>query len=166
MPPWEPFAVACRWRKPDWVSGRPFRDTLPPVDGHGVEWHEHAFERGLGWRLNVRSLLAWEKTEQLVLGRVPVGELHMWSAATLDDWRRFAGSPVVPRLRKVHFVASPIEPLRVLRDTPAALGISDIYLARASGPGMPFVVEDLLRRRSAMSPADCTFTWATKRSMT
>jgi uncharacterized protein (TIGR02996 family) len=144
-PPWEPFAVAYRWRKPDWVSGRPFRDTLPPVDCHGVEWHENAFERGLGWRLNVRSLLAWEKTEQVMLGRAPVGELHLWSAATLDDWRRFASSPVVPQLRKVHFVASPIEPLRVLRETPAALGITDIYLERASGPGMPFVVEDLLR---------------------
>jgi uncharacterized protein (TIGR02996 family) len=144
-PLWEPFAVAFRWRKSDWVSGRPFRDSLPPVDGHGVEWHENAFRRGLGWRLNIRSLVAWEKTEPIVLGRAPVGEVDLWHAATLDDWRRFAASQVVPRLRKVHFVASPIEPLRVLRDTPAALGITDIYLERASGPGMPFVVEDLLR---------------------
>ena len=113
-PPWEPFAVLCRWRKRDWVSGRPLRDTLPPVDGHGVEWHENAFERGLGWRLNVRSLLAWEKTEQVMLGRVPVGELHLWSAATLDDWRR-CRFPVVPQLRKVHFVASPIGRLRASR---------------------------------------------------
>lgn len=143
--PWEPFAVYCRWRKPDWVSGRPFRDLLPPVDGHGVEWNVNAFRRGLGWRLNVRSLVAWEKTESVVLSRAPVGELDLWSAATLDDWRRFAGSPVVPHLRTVHFVASPIEPLRVLRDTPAALGITDIYFERASGPGLPFVVEDLLR---------------------
>jgi uncharacterized protein (TIGR02996 family) len=144
-PPWEPFAVFCKWRKPEWLSGKPFRDTLPPVDGFHVEWHDNAFQRGLGWRLNVRSLIAWEQTEKRVLGRAPVGALHLWSAATLDDWRRFAASPIVRQLRKVHFVASPIEPLRVLRDTPAALGITDLYFERASGPGMPFVVEDLLR---------------------
>lgn len=144
-PPWEPFAVFCKWRKPEWVSGKPFRDTLPPVDGFHVEWHENAFQRGLGWRLNLRSLVAWEQFEKLVLGRAPVGEVHLWSAATLDDWRRFAASPVVSQLRKVHFVASPIEPLSVLRDTPAALGITDLYFERASGQGMSFVVEDLLR---------------------
>src|SRR5262249_37019060 len=58
--------------------------------------------------------------------------------------RRFAASPVVSRLRRVHFMTRPIEPLRVLRDTPAALGVADIFFDRASGAGMPFVVEELL----------------------
>ena len=143
-PPWEPFAVFCKWRRPDWAVGKPFRDTLPPVDGNGVEWSAEAFQRGLGWRLNVRSLIAWEQQEARVLKFAPVGAMHLWSAATFDDWWRFAESPVVPRLREVHFVTSPNEPLRLLRVNPAALGITDLYLERSSGPGIMFVVEDLL----------------------
>jgi uncharacterized protein (TIGR02996 family) len=143
-PPWEPFAVLCRWRRPDWLTGQPFRHTLPPVDGSGVEWHPEAFRRGLGWRLNVKQLIAWEQQEAQVLGRAPVGEMHLWSAATLDQWRAFAASPVVSRLRKLHLMTSPSEPLLVLRDTPEALGITDIYFDRSTGAGMPFVVEELL----------------------
>lgn len=142
--PWEPFAVLCRWRQRDWLSGKPFRRSLPPVDGFHVEWHEQAFRRGLGWRLNVRSLVAWEQTERAILGRAPVGAMHLWSAATLDDWRRFAASQLVRNLREVHLVASPIEPLRALRESPAVPPITDIYFERASGAGIPFVVEDLL----------------------
>ena len=143
-PSWEPLAVAYRWRKPEWVSGKPFRCTLPPVDGFHVEWPEHAFRRGLGWRLNIRSLVSWDETEKRLLGRAPVGEVHLWSAATFDDWRRFAGSPLIRQLRTVRFVATPNEPLRVLRDTAAALGITDLYFDRSSGAGMSFVIEDLL----------------------
>lgn len=143
-PEWEPFAVMCRRRRPDWAVGTPFRPTLPRVDGFHVEWHPVAFRRGLGHHLNVRSLVAWEQTEARVLGRAPVGEMHLWTA-TLDDWVRFAASPVVPRLRTLHFVNSPIEPLRVLRDLPAALGVRDIHFERAGGAGMPVVVEDLFR---------------------
>jgi uncharacterized protein (TIGR02996 family) len=142
-PPWEPFAVLCKWRRPDWFTGRPFRHTLPPVDGRGVEWHPEAFRRGFGWRLNVRSLVAWEQEESAVVGRAPVGEIYLWTAP-LDDWIRFAASPVVGKLRRLHFMNNPIEPMRVLRDTPEALGITDVHFERASGAGMPFVVEDLL----------------------
>lgn len=142
-PAWEPFAVACRWRRPDLVTGKPFRHTLPAVDGFHVEWHPAAFRRGLGHRLNVRSLVAWEQTEARVLDRAPVGEMHLW-AATLDDWLRFASSPVVSRLRALHLVNSPIEPLRVLRDRPEALGVADIHFERAGGAGIPFVVEELV----------------------
>ena len=126
------------------ASGKSFRETLPPVDGNGVEWHGEAFQRGLGWRLNARSLVAWVQQEARVLESAPVGAMHLYSAATIDDWRRFAQSPVVPRLREVHLVTSPIEPLRMLRNHPAALGITDLYFERSSGPGIPFVVEDLL----------------------
>jgi uncharacterized protein (TIGR02996 family) len=144
-PAWEPFAVYCKWRKPHWMSGKPFRDSLPPVDGFHIEWPADAFRRGLGWRLNVRSLVVWDEAEVRLDGRVPVGEMYLWSAATLDDWRRFATSPLVRSLRKVHFVASPNEALRILRETPAALGITDLFFERASGAGMPFVIDDLLR---------------------
>jgi uncharacterized protein (TIGR02996 family) len=142
-PAWEPFAVLCRWRRREWLSGWPFRRFLPPLAGSSVEWHEQAFRRGLGWRLNVRSLLAWEQLSGGVLNRAPVGEMHLWGAPLLEQWQSFAASPVVSRLRKVHLMANPIEPLRVLRDSPAALGITDVYFERASGAGMPFVVEEL-----------------------
>ena len=143
-PAWEPFAVFCRWRRPDWATGKLFRATLPPVDGFQLEWPAEPFRRGFGWWLNVRSLLAWEQLSPSILGRVPVGEMYLWTA-TLDQWRAFAASPVVPHLRRVHFMTNPIEPMRVLRETPAALGIADIHFERSSGAGMPVVVEDLMR---------------------
>jgi uncharacterized protein (TIGR02996 family) len=142
-PAWEPFAVLCKWRRSDWLSGKPFRHTLPAVDGFHIEWHPEAFSRGFGWRLNVRSLVAWEQQETQLLNRAPVGEMHLWGA-TLDDWRRFAASPVVRQLRRLRFVSSPIEPLRVLRENPQALGITELFFDRASGAGMPEVVEDLV----------------------
>jgi len=145
-PAWEPFAVLCKWRRLDWFAGIPFRSALPPVDGFQLEWHPQAFRRGLGSRLNVRSLVAWDQVSPALLDRAPLGELHLW-AATLDDWQRFAESPVLPRLRKLHFVNSPIEPLRVLRDVPEVLGITDLYFDRASGAGMPVVIEELLQSR-------------------
>jgi uncharacterized protein (TIGR02996 family) len=143
-PAWEPLSVLCRWRRPDWFTGQPFRHTLMPVDGFHLEWHSAAFRRGLGWRLNVRSFAAWEQNLPALLGRVPVGELQLWGA-TLDDWRKFAASPIVPRLRRIHFVTSPIEPLLVLRDNPSASGITDIFFERASGAGMPVVIEELMQ---------------------
>jgi uncharacterized protein (TIGR02996 family) len=142
-PAWEPFAVLCKWRRPDWLSGRSFRDTLPRVDGFHLEWHAEAFRRGFGWRLNIRTLLAWEQFGSQLVDCVPLGELHLWKAP-LDDWRRFAASPIVPRLRRVHFAVSPIEPLIALRHNPAACQISDLYFNQASGTGMPELVEDLL----------------------
>jgi uncharacterized protein (TIGR02996 family) len=143
-PSWEPFAVLCRWRRREWLTGAPFRSTLPPVDGFHTEWHEEAFHRGLGWRLNVRSLVAWTQAERAILGRAPVGAMQLWDAATLDDWRRFASSPLMRNLGEVHLVASPIEQLRALRESPVSPPITDVFIERASGAGIAFVVEDLL----------------------
>ena len=143
-PVWEPFSVFCKWRRTDWYTGNPFRNTLPHVDGYNVAWHPEAFRRGLGWRLNIRSLIAWEKAELHVLNSAPVGELHLWNSETLDHWRQFAASPVVSRLRTLHVESNPIEPLRELRNNPRALGITDLFFDRATGAGMPEVVEDLL----------------------
>src|SRR3954471_965343 len=50
-PAWEPFAVHCRWRQRDWVTGQPFRPTLPHTDGFHVEWHQLPFRRGLGYQM-------------------------------------------------------------------------------------------------------------------
>jgi uncharacterized protein (TIGR02996 family) len=143
-PAWEPFAAYCRWRRPDWVAGRPFRDTLPAVGEFHVEWPDEPFRRGLGWFLNIRSLIAWERVAGRVLARAPVGAVRLWGAALLDEWREFAASPLVPRLRRVHLAVSPNEPLRALRDAPAAAGIADVSFERTSGAGMSFVVEELL----------------------
>jgi uncharacterized protein (TIGR02996 family) len=142
-PVWEPLAVACRWRHPDWVKGHTFRNTLPPLDGFKLEWPAMPFHRGFGYRLNIRSVVDWAEQEADIVGRVPVGELSLWTA-TWDQWRTFAASPLVAQLRQVHFMTNPIEPLRVLRETPAAQGIRDIYFERSSGAGMPMVVADLL----------------------
>ncbi len=143
-PPWEPYAVMCKWRQPHLISGKLFRQTLPSVDGHHVAWPHEPFRRGLGWRLNVASPGVWEQTEPKILGRAPVGEMHL-HGATLDDWVRFSTSAIVRSLRTIHFTLSPIEPLLVLRDMPAAQGIRDIYFERASGAGMPIVIEELLQ---------------------
>jgi hypothetical protein len=126
------------------ANGNPFRDTVPAVDGYQVEWHPHAFRRGFGWQLNIRSPIAWEKVESQVLNSTPVGELHLWSTSTLDDLRRFAASAIVRRLRRLHLASNPIEPLHVLRDNERALGITDLFFDRASGAGMPEVLEGLL----------------------
>src|SRR5947208_3209778 len=51
-PPWEPFAVQARYRRPELLSGAPWRDHLP----RGV-WHDtHPFRRGFGWSIRVRQL--------------------------------------------------------------------------------------------------------------
>lgn len=142
--PWEPFAVHHRWHRSEWVGGRPFRHTLPLLPAPHLEWPQAPFRRGFGWALWVRSLPAWEQFSPGWVGRVPLGELCLWGAATLDDWRRFADSPLIPRLRRLRFVDNPIEPLLVLRDHPAALGLTDLFFDRSSGAGMPVVVEDLL----------------------
>lgn len=143
-PPWEPFSVFCKWRRPDWLTGKPFRDTLPQVDGFHVEWHSEAFQRGLGWRLNVRSPSVWEQLASSLFFQVPIGVMHLWGARGLDDWQRFVNLPGLSRLSRLHFQISPIEPLRVLRDAPAALGVKDIAFHRSTGAGMPEVIEDLL----------------------
>lgn len=141
-PSWEPFTVQCRWRRPDLVSGSSFRYTLPEVNGSHFEWPPDAFRRGLPWRLHLRSMYAWPSLEPKILHAAPIGDVSL-GVGTLDNWMRFASSPVVRTLRHVHFVNNPNEPLRVLREQPEALGITDLFFDRASGAGMPEVLEDL-----------------------
>jgi uncharacterized protein (TIGR02996 family) len=149
-PAWEPFAVMCRHRKGDWSeTGEPFRGSLPELPaGWNVAWHERAFRRGLGWRVHIGSLHAWEELAPRLFEQTPVGELHLRAPATLDDWRRFAAADWVKRLRAVHLEAgSPVEPVRVLCGTPAATGITDLHFHVSNSPGLAILVADLLGTR-------------------
>jgi hypothetical protein len=146
-PPWEPLAVACRWRSPGLVTGSGFRHTLPKLEVSIAEWAEQPFRRGLGWSLKVRRPALWDTFVAPLFDRQPVGRVALWNDTTLDHWRRIAASEYVRHFREVVFVLSPIEPLIALRDSPHADGVADVYFARASGAGMPEVVEDLFRSR-------------------
>jgi uncharacterized protein (TIGR02996 family) len=142
-PRWEPLAVKCRWRTTEVASGKPFVPALPKVDGTYLQWAKEPFRRGFGWELLVRSILLWAEFAEPVLAREPVGKLHFWHG-TLDDWRRVAASECVGQFRELVFNLNPSEPLLALRDRPAACGVTDVYFPRASGAGMPEVLEDLL----------------------
>jgi uncharacterized protein (TIGR02996 family) len=147
-PAWEPFAVLCRHRKREWSEeGAPFRHTLPELPAGGVAWHDRPFRRGLGWRVTVTSPRAWADLAPRLYEQAPVGEMHLnTSASTLDELRAFAAGEWLRHLRVVHLSgASPVEPIRVLCDAPHATGLTDIHFDRASGAGMPELVEDLLR---------------------
>jgi uncharacterized protein (TIGR02996 family) len=143
MLPWEPFAVRFRWRAHDALRGDRFRAGLPQLDGYHVAWEERPFRRGFGWALQVRTLSEWPARVEPLFERQPVGRITFWHGL-LDDWGRVAASARVAHLRELVFRASPIEPLWALRDRPAARGITDIYFQRASGPGMPEVLADLV----------------------
>ena len=145
-PAWEPFAVRCRAKRPEWVTGRPWRYALPAVDGRLLEWHpESGFRRGLGWGLVVRQLGAFLDAAPRLFDLAPVGELHL-PTATLDEWKRFARQPWLPRVRAVHFygTTTPIEPVGVLRDSPLATGIEGMVFERSSSPAMPILLRELL----------------------
>jgi uncharacterized protein (TIGR02996 family) len=143
-PPWEPFAVRCKWRDQGVLTGKRFRAELPKADGSHVAWEDRPFRRGFGWAVQVRTLSEWAARVEPLFDREPLGRVTFWHGQ-LDDWLRIAASPRVARFRELVFYASPIEPLRVLRDVPAACGVTDIHFQRASGAGMPEVLDDLFR---------------------
>ncbi len=143
-PPWEPFAVRCRWRTPDVLDEKPFAAALPRVDGYHVAWADGRFRRGFGWALLVRTLSEWAERVEPLFAREPIGKVTFWHGQP-DDWARVAASECLRHLRELVLFGSPIEPLRALRDRPAACGVTDIWFQRASGAGTPEVVEDLCR---------------------
>jgi uncharacterized protein (TIGR02996 family) len=144
-PDWEPFAVLCRTRKLEWSeAGEPFRATLPPL-GPELEWHPQAFRRGLGWRVKVGNLRTWCEIAPRLYESAPVGEVDVKLAAIRDEWRAFAAGDWVKHFRVIHLQGtSPVEAIRALCENPAACGITDIHFQRASSPGLPELVEDLL----------------------
>jgi uncharacterized protein (TIGR02996 family) len=146
-PPWEPFAVRCRHRDPELVTGAPWWYTLPRVDGYGLEWHpEFAFRRGFGWGLVVRDMATFFAQAPRLFDEAPVGQLHL-RTATLDDWRHFAAQPWLPRVKSLHFygVRTPIEPVRVLCDAPMATGVEEIVFHASSRAGMPELMRGLMQ---------------------
>jgi uncharacterized protein (TIGR02996 family) len=148
-PRYEPLAVAChRHRREEAVLGSPWRHTLPELGSpRSLEWHpERAFRRGFGWGLVVRFVPALCDIAPRLFEEVPVGELHL-PTATLDDWKRLAAAPWLARVKSVHFygLTTPVEPIRVLCQSPHAAGIEEIVFEKASGPAMPELIADLLR---------------------
>jgi uncharacterized protein (TIGR02996 family) len=145
LPPWDPFAVTSRWQRHEFMSGKAFLGSLPVLGTSQLEWPVEPFRRGFVWCLNIRHLIGWESMEARILREAPIGEVHLWHAPMLDDWRKFASSSFARQLKHVHFESNPIEPLRALRESPETQGVTDIFFRRADGAGMPEVVEDLLR---------------------
>ncbi len=143
-PPWEPFAVQARWHRLDLFAGQQFVAELPPVDGYHVAWARQPFRRGFGWSLVVRTVGQWAEFAEPLFAREPIGRVAFW-IGTLDDWRRVGASACVRHFRDLTFHSNPIEPLRALRDVPAAGEITDLRFQRASGAGMPEVLEDLFQ---------------------
>jgi uncharacterized protein (TIGR02996 family) len=167
-PEWEPFAVACRHRTPEWSdAGALFRDTLPPFPaGWAVEWAEPPFRRGLGWRVRIGSLLAWEEVAPELVRAAPIGALHLRAAATLDDWRRFAAGPGLDRIREVHLeTASPVEPVRSLAATGVLARLTGLHFHAATSPGLDLIVEDVLAGPAAAGLRELSFRVGSPASM-
>jgi uncharacterized protein (TIGR02996 family) len=147
-PPWEPFAVLCRYRNKEWSDeGLPFRPSLPTIHPRmGVEWHPQSFRRGLGWRIKIADLNGWKQVWPWLFEQAPIGEVDLVAPATLEDWKEFAQGPWLSRIRVIHLDGtSPVEPIRALCESQHLTGVTDIYFHRASSPGLPELVEDLLQ---------------------
>ncbi len=145
LPPWHPEAVAAKYRTPPVITGAGFEAELPPGPARGWEWPARgAFRRGLGYTVIVRDLTSFLDCADELFAHVPIGELHL-PTSTLDEWRRFARRPWLPRIESVRFygVSTPIEPLRVLCDSPAATGLTRIAFEKAGGPAVPVLLADL-----------------------
>lgn len=153
-PTWDPFAVLCRHRHAGWSEvGGPFRAALPDLPaGWNLAWHERAFRRGLGWRAVIGSLFAWDELAPQLFSQAPIGEVHLKAPATLDDWRRFTTAEWMRHLRVVHLEAgSPVEPVRMLCESPTATGITDLCFHVSTSMGLPELTADLFETRFGMS---------------
>lgn len=139
--PWDPVAVRARWHADGAPNWRAFAAELPPVK-YPVAWAQNPFRRGFGYALHVMRAADWPEFAEPVFDLEPVGALSFWSG-TLDEWKRVAASPHVKRFRELTFHNNPIEPLFALRNNPDAAGVTDIHFERATGAGMPEVIEDL-----------------------
>ena len=149
-PPWEPFAVRCRWRERQWSAASQLesvRGSLPDLPGGwNVAWHDAPFRRGFGWRVDVRSLVAFNQLAPRLFEQAPVGEIDLYAMDTLDDLREFAAAEWAQRLRVLHLHGrSPAEPVRALCEVPTPPPLTDVYFERSTSPGLGFVVTDLLK---------------------
>lgn len=145
-PEYEPFAVYCHTRRPEWVTGELWSDALPRRDAsyEPVVWAERPFRRGFGWAVRAAHLPALATAVPQLASRDPIGELHL-GTATLDQWRTFATYDWLPRVRSLVLagISSPNEPLACLRDSPHLTEVTSLRLEHTNVPSLPFILEDL-----------------------
>jgi uncharacterized protein (TIGR02996 family) len=144
-PEYEPFAVLCRTRRREWVTGDIWEDALPHLPRRGsVRWARHPFHKGFGWALESTFLPDTDQATYRLLPLEPIGELHL-GTAILDQWREFAASPWLPRIRSLALtgLSSPNEPLRCLRESPYTTGLTSLRLETTNFPSIPIILEEL-----------------------
>jgi uncharacterized protein (TIGR02996 family) len=145
-PEYEPFAVLCKTRKREWLTGERWRPHLFPLNPPlaSPQWLNSPFRRGFGWAVKLQYL--WHDCRHLpaVLDHDPVGELYL-TTATLDQWREFATSPWLTRVRSVALtgLSSPNEPLRGLRESPFTTGITSLRLDHTNVASLSLILEEL-----------------------
>jgi len=145
---WEPPAVRARHRRPELLTGAPWRNTLPALGtGQMADWQaEHPFRRGFGWGVHVRQMGAFLAMAPEIFAREPVGELVL-PAAGRDDWEAFASSPWLARVSSLRFTTGSglSEPIRALAASEFASKIDRIAFDVSTSPGMAAVVEALVQ---------------------
>ena len=143
--PWDPLAVQAQHRHPEWLTGETYRDRLPELPCWGIDWHpERPFIRGLPGSLVVQDLNQFLEEADRLFDHWPIVELHL-PTATLEQWRRFGRGRWLPRVQRISFYGTitPIEPMRVLADSPLATGLHSLHFQVASRPGMPEMLRAL-----------------------
>ena len=148
LPEWEPQAVALRRTRPEWDRTEALAGGLPRLaPGGGLHWiASDLFRRGFGHSVHAPQLIALRTRMPELLAEVPVERLGLYSA-TLDQWREFAASPWLPRIREIDFagIGAPVEAMSALLDAPGAAGLHTLRFRSAVSAAMPEVLDRLLR---------------------
>ncbi len=150
LPEWDPQAAALRRTQPEWDLGEARRAGLPPLpEERGLRWPDEdrsAFRRGFGYWAKAPMLTALQTELPRLLEREPIERLGLF-AATLDQWRAFAASPWLPRIREIDFdgIGAPIEAVRELVDASGASGLRTLRFQSSISPAMPEILSRLLR---------------------
>jgi uncharacterized protein (TIGR02996 family) len=143
--PWDSLAVYTYHHRPEWLTGGIFRAFLPELPTSGIDWHpERPFIRGLPGSLVVHDLNLFLEHADRLFEAWPIVELHL-PTATLEQWRQFSRGRWLPRVQQLTFYGTitPIEPMRVLADSPLATGLRALHFQVASRPGMPEMLRAL-----------------------
>jgi len=150
LPEWNPQAVALRRTQPEWDLSEARRVGLPPLpEERGLRWPpagHGAFRRGFGYWAQVPMLTALRTELPRLLEREPIERLGLF-AATLEQWREFAASPWLPRIRELDFdgIGAPIEAMRELVEAPGASGLRTLRFQSSISPAMPEILSRLMR---------------------
>jgi len=143
-PEYEPFAVLCKTRKREWVSGEPWhRDVYDLLANSTAYFPRPSHRRGFGWCVGLANP-RWVELIAFALRKQPIASLHV-RTGTLDDWRSFAAADWLPRIVAMTLdgISSPNEPLRCLRESPHTTGITSLRLETTNFPSIPIILEDL-----------------------